>query len=64
MPHRRPLGAFELKTTPDLTEVVELGRRGLLQIDVEHFSFSDIELAFDRLEAGMTAGRVVVLPNG
>jgi propanol-preferring alcohol dehydrogenase len=48
----------------DLTEVVELGRRGLLQVDVEHFSFSDIELAFERLEAGMTVGRAVVLPNG
>ncbi len=48
----------------DLAEVVELGRRGLLRIDVEHFSFAEIELAFERLEAGTVAGRVVVTPDG
>jgi alcohol dehydrogenase, propanol-preferring len=48
----------------DLHEVVNLGQRGLLQIDVQHFAFDEIEAAFAQLEAGDLGARAVILPNG
>jgi alcohol dehydrogenase, propanol-preferring len=51
-------------TMKDLFEVISLAQRGLLQIDVQHFAFDEIEAALARLEAGDLAARAVILPNG
>lgn len=47
----------------ELTEVVALARRGLLDVRIERFSLDDALEAYHRLERGDIDGRAVVIPR-
>jgi alcohol dehydrogenase, propanol-preferring len=49
---------------PELIEVVELARAGLLEIEVERFALEDAVEAYRKLREGEVVGRAVVAPNG
>jgi alcohol dehydrogenase, propanol-preferring len=40
--------------------VIELAEAGLIQIAVDRFPFEQIELAYERMEAGELTGRAVI----
>jgi propanol-preferring alcohol dehydrogenase len=50
-------------TRAELIEVVELARRGAIEIAVEEFSMADAPVAYERLHAGEIRGRAVVVPT-
>lgn len=50
-------------TRSELIEVVELARRGAIEIAVEEFSMDDAPEAYERLHAGKIRGRAVVVPT-
>ncbi|MFD8303747.1 NAD(P)-dependent alcohol dehydrogenase [Streptomyces sp. NPDC059690] len=49
---------------PELMEVVELARQGLVSSHVETFTLDEAPTAYARLHAGDINGRAVVLPHG
>ncbi|MFF4503648.1 NAD(P)-dependent alcohol dehydrogenase [Streptomyces sp. NPDC001401] len=49
---------------PELIEVVELARQGLVSSHVETFTLDEAPTAYERLHAGDINGRAVVLPHG
>ncbi|MGW2829763.1 NAD(P)-dependent alcohol dehydrogenase [Streptomyces sp. NPDC001286] len=49
---------------PELMEVVELARQGLVSSHVETFTLEEAPTAYERLHAGDINGRAVVLPHG
>ncbi|WSQ14048.1 NAD(P)-dependent alcohol dehydrogenase [Streptomyces sp. NBC_01231] len=49
---------------PELVDVVDLARQGLVSSHVETFSIDEAPLAYERLHAGEISGRAVVLPHG
>ena len=49
---------------PELMEVVELARQGLISSHVETFTLDEAPTAYERLHAGDINGRAVVLPHG
>ncbi|WP_405662909.1 NAD(P)-dependent alcohol dehydrogenase [Streptomyces sp. NBC_00079] len=49
---------------PELMEVVELARQGLISSHVETFTLDEAPTAYERLHAGDIIGRAVVLPHG
>ncbi|MGW1621948.1 NAD(P)-dependent alcohol dehydrogenase [Streptomyces sp. NPDC002172] len=49
---------------PELMEVVELARQGLVSSHVETFTLDEAPAAYERLHAGDINGRAVVLPHG
>ncbi|MCX5059525.1 MULTISPECIES: NAD(P)-dependent alcohol dehydrogenase [unclassified Streptomyces] len=49
---------------PELMEVVELARQGLVSSHVETFTLDEAPTAYERLHAGDIIGRAVVLPHG
>ncbi|MCX5337278.1 MULTISPECIES: NAD(P)-dependent alcohol dehydrogenase [unclassified Streptomyces] len=49
---------------PELMEVVELARQGLVSSHVETFTLDEAPTAYERLHAGDINGRAVVLPHG
>jgi propanol-preferring alcohol dehydrogenase len=51
-------------TRPELMEVVELARQGLVSSHVETFPLDEAPTAYERLHAGDINGRAVVLPHG
>ncbi|MDN0196705.1 NAD(P)-dependent alcohol dehydrogenase [Streptomyces sp. S.PNR 29] len=51
-------------SVPELFDVVELARQGLVSCHVETFSLEEAPLAYERLHAGEITGRAVVLPHG
>ncbi|MFF4255426.1 NAD(P)-dependent alcohol dehydrogenase [Streptomyces sp. NPDC001663] len=51
-------------TRPELMEVVELARQGLVSSHVETFTLDEAPTAYERLHAGDINGRAVVLPHG
>ncbi|KAL9109138.1 MAG: hypothetical protein Q9227_006229 [Pyrenula ochraceoflavens] len=51
-------------TRHDLRQVYKLYEAGKLQVNVERFSFDQIEEAYDRLRAGKLKGRAVIVMNG
>jgi propanol-preferring alcohol dehydrogenase len=51
-------------TRTELTEVVALAQRGLVQVEVEQVPLSDVVSAYARLEAGAACGRLVAVPDG
>jgi len=48
---------------PELMEVVELARRGLVSSHVETFTLDEAPTAYERLHAGDINGRAVVVPH-
>ena len=51
-------------TRPELMEVLELAREGLVSSHVETFTLDEAPTAYERLHAGDINGRAVVLPHG
>lgn len=49
-------------TRPELIELVELARAGVLDIAVETFSLDDAPAAYERLAANTLRGRAVIVP--
>lgn len=47
---------------PELLEVLDLSRDGLVTVDVETYSLDDAPLAYRRLRDGLVRGRAVVVP--
>jgi propanol-preferring alcohol dehydrogenase len=47
---------------PELVEVVELARRGLLEVATETLPLAEAAEAFDRLRRGEVVGRLVLVP--
>lgn len=50
-------------TRSELIEVVELAKRGAIEIAVEEFAMADAPEAYERLHAGKIRGRAVVVPT-
>ena len=50
-------------TLPELIEVVELARSGVLEVRVERFALGDAIDAYRRLRTGQVLGRAVVTPS-
>ncbi|GAA3890633.1 NAD(P)-dependent alcohol dehydrogenase [Leifsonia kafniensis] len=48
----------------ELIEVLDMARRGQIEVEVETFSLADAPTAYERLHAGTISGRAVILPNG
>jgi alcohol dehydrogenase, propanol-preferring len=51
-------------TRAELAEVVALARDGVIALEVEPVSLSDVVAAYGRLERGEVRGRVVAVPDG
>lgn len=47
----------------DLVDVLELGRRGLLEVETEAVGFDDVVATYDRLDRGDVLGRAVLVPR-
>jgi alcohol dehydrogenase, propanol-preferring len=47
---------------PELSEVLDLARRGLITAHVERFGLADAAGAYDKLHAGQVEGRAVIVP--
>lgn len=47
---------------PELREVLDLARRGMIEAHVERFGLDDATTAYDRLAAGDLEGRAVIVP--
>lgn len=62
IPYEVSLATTYWGSLPELTEVLDLARRGLLTAHVERFSLGDAVTAYDRLQAGDIAGRAVIVP--
>jgi propanol-preferring alcohol dehydrogenase len=50
-------------TWTELTEVVELARDGVIHAAVETFPLSEVDTAYERMEAGTLRGRAVIVPG-
>ncbi|KUP98689.1 NAD(P)-dependent alcohol dehydrogenase [Thermobifida cellulosilytica] len=51
-------------TRPELVELVELARRGALDVHVERYGLEEGPRVYERMEAGKIQGRAVVVPEG
>ena len=49
-------------TKLELMEVVELAKRGAINIHVEQFSLDEAPAAYEKLHAGQVRGRAVIVP--
>jgi propanol-preferring alcohol dehydrogenase len=47
---------------PELYEVLDLARSGLVTVETEVFSLDDAPVAYERLHEGSLRGRAVVTP--
>jgi propanol-preferring alcohol dehydrogenase len=50
-------------THPELHEVVDLARRGMVRSNIQRFDFTDTVEAYERLRNGDLEGRAVVVPS-
>jgi alcohol dehydrogenase, propanol-preferring len=48
----------------ELIEVLEMSRRGQIEVEVQTYSLDDAPKAYEDLHAGAIRGRAVILPNG
>jgi propanol-preferring alcohol dehydrogenase len=58
------IGAPYAGTLPELYQVVDLARSGLVKPQVERVSFGNILDAYDRMDRGLLRGRAVLAPSG
>jgi alcohol dehydrogenase, propanol-preferring len=49
-------------TLPELGEVLDLARRGLVKAHVQRFGLDEAAAAYDALRGGALEGRAVVVP--
>jgi propanol-preferring alcohol dehydrogenase len=62
LPYEVSLATTYWGTLPELSEVLDLARRGLITAHVERYSLTDAVAVYDRLHAGEVEGRAVVVP--
>lgn len=48
----------------ELIEVLDLARRGQIEVEIQTYSIDDAPKAYEALHAGTIRGRAVILPNG
>ncbi len=63
LPKDGELFSFQAGAIRDLREVIALVEAGLVRNETEHFPFSRVEEAYDRLHNGTLRGRAVVTPD-
>jgi propanol-preferring alcohol dehydrogenase len=63
VPYEAAMATTYWGTLPELMEVLDLARRGLVRAEVQRFGLEDAALVYDKLAAGEIAGRAVVTPN-
>lgn len=64
LPHEVSVAAPYWGTRAELIEVLDLARAGAVEVQVETYGIDEAPLAYERLHAGLVAGRAVILPNG
>jgi propanol-preferring alcohol dehydrogenase len=62
LPYEASLATTYWGTLPELTEVLDLARRGLVSAHVHRFGLDEAADAYDALDAGELEGRTVVVP--
>ena len=63
IPFETPVVFSNWGTRAELSEVVELARAGVVQIEIERVRLDEVPAAYARLEAGDVKGRVVAVPS-
>ena len=61
-PYESSIRAPYWGTRPELIEVLELARHGLVHVETEVFSLDDAPVAYQRLHEGSLRGRAVIVP--
>lgn len=62
VPYEVSLATTYWGTLPELSEVLDLARRGLVRAHVERFSLDEAPKAYEKLAAGEVEGRAVIVP--
>jgi propanol-preferring alcohol dehydrogenase len=62
VPSETPVVFSNWGTRAELAEVVALARAGAVALEIERVPLADVPAAYERLEAGAVAGRVVAVP--
>ena len=62
VPYEVSLATTYWGSLPELIEVLDLARRGLVRAHVERFSLDQVPAAYEKLAAGEVDGRVVIVP--
>lgn len=62
VPYEVSLATTYWGTLPELTEVLDLARRGLISAHIERYPLADALTAYQKLHAGEVEGRAVVVP--
>lgn len=62
IPYEVSLATTYWGALPELSEVLDLARRGLVRAHVQRFGLDEATTAYEKLQAGEVSGRVVVVP--
>jgi propanol-preferring alcohol dehydrogenase len=62
VPYEVSLATTYWGTLPELSEVLDLARRGLVQAHIERFSLDEAPKVYEKLAAGEVEGRAVIVP--
>jgi propanol-preferring alcohol dehydrogenase len=62
LPYEVSLATTYWGTLPELSEVLELARRGLVKSHIQRFGLDEATDAYDALSAGQLEGRAVIVP--
>jgi alcohol dehydrogenase, propanol-preferring len=62
LPYEVSLATTYWGSLPELTEVLDLARRGLVRAHVQRFALDEAADAYDALKAGTVEGRAVIVP--
>jgi alcohol dehydrogenase, propanol-preferring len=62
LPYEVSLATTYWGTLPELSEVLDLARRGLISAHVERYPLADALTAYEKLHAGEVKGRAVIVP--
>jgi alcohol dehydrogenase, propanol-preferring len=61
IPRNADLFTFQGGCISDTREVIELAEAGLIEVAIDRFNFDQIELAYEKMEAGELTGRAVIM---
>ncbi|HZA78024.1 MAG TPA: alcohol dehydrogenase catalytic domain-containing protein [Acidimicrobiales bacterium] len=62
LPYEVSLATTYWGTLPELSEVPDLARQGLVKAHIQRFGLDDATNAYDALSAGQLEGRAVIVP--
>jgi alcohol dehydrogenase, propanol-preferring len=62
LPYEVSLATTYWGTLPELAEVLDLARRGLISAHIERYPLADALTAYEKLHAGEVEGRAVIVP--